>query len=186
MEILNSQVSFIENEEKFLNSSNEETVIAVLNDTEIVWGSDNSCNIEWCKNNNIKTIRHEKLKGGGCIVGVKGNIFIDAKRKIGKDNKCISDKFSIALCEFLKSKGLNSVRQDNNDILVNDYKVASGVETKYNEWQYMGYQISINQNIDIIKNACLKPMVKVPKGLGEYGITTEEMVKFCEDYWSNN
>jgi hypothetical protein len=29
-------------------------------------------------------------------------------------------------------------------------------------------------------------MIKVPKALSEYGITTEEMVKFCEDYWTKN
>ena len=48
----------------------------------------------------------------------------------------------------------------------------------------MGYQISINQDLDVIKHACTKPMEKIPKALSEYGITTEEMVKFCEDYWA--
>ena len=44
----------------------------------------------------------------------------------------------------------------------------------------------VNVDLEAIKNACKKPMVKVPKALSEYGITTEEMVKFCEDYWKNN
>lgn len=186
MEILNSQIEFVKNEKVFLDSKKEETVIAVLEKTEVVWGAENSCNLEWCKENNIPTIHHDKLKGGGCIVGVKGNIFVDAKRHIGADNKCIGDKFSVALCEYLKGKGLESVRTDNNDVLVDGYKVASGAETTYEGWQYMGYQISINQDIDIIRHACNKEMVKVPKGLGEYGITTEEMVEFCKDYWSKN
>jgi hypothetical protein len=29
-------------------------------------------------------------------------------------------------------------------------------------------------------------MVKIPKALSEYGITTDEMVDFIEDYWNNN
>ena len=81
---------------------------------------------------------------------------------------------------------MNSVRQDNNDVLVDDFKVANGAEVILSGgYHYIAYQISINQNLEIIRHACLKPMVKVPKALSEYGITTEEMVKFCEDYWLN-
>ena len=28
-------------------------------------------------------------------------------------------------------------------------------------------------------------MVKIPKALSDYGITTEEIVNFCENYWDN-
>ena len=77
-------------------------------------------------------------------------------------------------------------RCDNNDVLIDGYKVASGCDTNVDGWAYMGYQISINQDIETIKHACNKPMVKVPKGLGEYGITTKEMVEFCKKYWNNN
>ena len=44
--------------------------------------------------------------------------------------------------------------------------------------------ISMNVNLDHIKAICKKPMEKVPKGLSEYGITTEEVEKmfvaFCK------
>ena len=44
--------------------------------------------------------------------------------------------------------------------------------------------IGINTNLDHIKAICRKPMKKVPKGLSEYGITTEEVeqmfLEFCE------
>jgi hypothetical protein len=79
---------------------------------------------------------------------------------------------------------MDSVRQDNNDILVDGFKVASGAEVSLpNGFRYVAYQISINQDLETIKHACLKPMVKVPKALSEYGITTEEMVDFCKNYW---
>lgn len=181
----NSQIDFVQNEAQFLNSDNAEVVIVILDNTEVVYGADDSCNLDWCKENNISVVHHDKLRGGGCIASVKGNVFVDAKVKPGEDGKALADNFSVALCNFLKSKGLDSVRQDNNDVLVDDYKVASGAETSYNSWQYMGYQISINQDIELIKHACNKPMVKVPKGLGEYGITTEDIVDFCKSYWGS-
>ena len=179
-----SQIEFVNNEGEFLNSSNEETAIVVLNQTEVIYGKDDSCNVQWCIDNNIPYSHQEKLQGGGCIVGVEGNIFIDAKRT--PKGICVSDAFSKALEQYFKGKGLTSVRCDNNDVLIDGYKVASGCESNINGFQYMGYQISINQDIETIKNACNKPMEKTPKGLGEYGITTDEMVEFCKRYWSNN
>ena len=183
MQILNSQIEFVKNEKEFLESNNEETVIVILNQTEAIYGADDSCNIQWCKDNNVPYIHQSKLQGGGCIIGVKGNIFIDAKRKNG--GECISDNFSKALYEYFKNKGLESVRCDNNDVLIDNFKVASGCETIYNDFKYMGYQISIYQDIETIKHACNKPMIKVPKALSEYGITTEEMVKFCKEYFEH-
>ena len=184
---LSSQIEFVKNEDEFLNSENNETAIIVLDKTEAVYGADGSCNIEWCNENNVPYVHQYRLQGGGCIVGVKGNIFIDAKRLLDdEDSECLSDKFSKALCEYLKVIGLDSVRQDNNDVLVNGYKVASGCESIVNGFKYMGYQISINQDIELIKHVCNKEMVKEPKGLGEFGVTTEGIVAFCEEYWKNN
>lgn len=184
---LTSQIEFVEMEDEFLNSENNETAIIVLKETEAVYGADDSCNTEWCDANNIPYIHQYRLKRGGCIIGVKGNIFIDVKRAIDNvDSECLSDKFSKALCEYLKTIGLNSVRQDNNDVLVDGYKVASGCETFVNDFKYMGYQISINQDLEVIKHACNKEMVKEPKGLSEFGVTTEDMVAFCEEYWSTH
>ena len=49
--------------------------------------------------------------------------------------------------------------------------------------------IGINTNLDHIKAICRKPMKKVPKGLSEYGITTEEVeqwfLDFCEKEGAN-
>ena len=178
----NSQIDFVKNNEtEFLSSNDNEVALIVLEQTEVCYGADDSCNVQWCEENNIPIIHQSKLQGGGCIVGVKGNIFVDAK---AKTDVCLSDKFSKALCQFLKNKGFTSVREDNNDVLVDGFKVASGCETSENGWQYMGFQISLYQDINLIENICTKAMVKVPKGLSEYGLTTEELKQFCVDYWT--
>ena len=84
---------------------------------------------------------------------------------------------------WLKGKGLNA-DYVSNDIVVDGYKVCGMAVTKYGELTYTAGFIGINTNLDHIKAICRKPMNKVPKGLSEYGITTEEVeamfLAFCE------
>ena len=185
MKHFKSFVDYLKQEDNFLGSEEKETALIVLNNTEAIFIAEGTCNVDYCKNNNIPAIQLKKFSSeAGCVVGVKDDIFVVAKRKLGEDCKGIADKWIISLCEYLKNKGLNSAKLSNNDITVDNYKVASAVETTYNGWQYISSLIAINQDIEAINNICNKPMVKVPKALIEYGITTEEMKKFCEDYWS--
>lgn len=182
----NSQIEFHKNDmENFLNSDKEEFKITVLDRTEALYGGESTIDKKWCDEHNIPYSQGKLIQHTGCIIGVKGNILLDIKKYL-TNGKAICDDFSERLCEYFMKRGLNSVKQDNNDILVDGFKVASGAEvTLPNGFQYVAYQISINQDLEAIKHACLKPMIKVPKALSEYGITTEEMKKFCEDYWNN-
>lgn len=181
----NSQIEFHKKYmEDFLNSDEEGVKIAIMDRTEALYGGDWTIDKEWCNKNSIPYSQGKLIQNTGCIIAVKGNVLLDVKKKF-KGGECLCDKFSKYLVQYFKDKGMNSVRQDNNDVLVDDFKVASGAEvTLPNGFQYVAYQISINQDIETIKHACLKPMVKVPKALSEYGITTEEIVKLCEDYWT--
>lgn len=66
--------------------------------------------------------------------------------------------------------------------------MASGAEIRVGDNLknvYNTYQISINQDIEAIKHICKKEMIKIPKALSDFGITAEEIVNFCEDYWDN-
>ena len=184
---LNSQVEFHKKYlNDFLESNEDETKITVLENTEAFYSDEGTCDTKYCDENNIPYSRNEMFNNVGCIVSIKGNIIVDIKRKFD-GGECFCDNFSKALCEYFRSKGINSVRQDNNDVLVDGYKVASGAEVDLpNGFRYAGYQISINQDLDTIKRVCKKPMVKVPKALSEYGITTDEMKDFCVYYWTNN
>ena len=185
---MKSQIDFQLNyREDFLKSDKEETKITIMENTEAMYGDDGTCDTKYCDEHNIPYYQNKLLTGTGCIIAVKGNLLLDIKRKLKDDGKAFSDKFSNALCEYLKNKGLNSVRCDNNDVLIDNFKVASAAEvTLPTGLQYLCYQISINQDIETIKHACTKPMFKVPKALSEYGITTEEMITFCENYWTKN
>ena len=184
---LTSQIDYVNNyETNILNDKNiiHNCAIVTLKNKEVCYGVEDSCNLEYCEENNIPYVWQKTLILGGCIVGLQGNLFIDVKSTFNNEHNIIVD-FANALVEYFKSKGLNSVRCDNNDIMIDNYKVASGADYRYDKMHYMGYQISINQNLELIQNICNKSMEKIPKALSDYGITTEEMKTFCKNYWTN-
>ena len=182
----NSQIDYFNNyEESVVNSSEEFTGITILENTEVVANESVEFNEQYCLDNNIQFYKG-KIDTIGVGVMTTGSIILTIKRILSNDGECISDKFSKALCEYLKSKELTSARLDNNDILVDDYKVASGGEITINGYQYMGYQISINQDLTAIDNICVEKSTKTPKALSDYNITTQEIKEFCETYWNEN
>jgi hypothetical protein len=126
---------------------------------------------EFAKDSGIKTKRLGNA--GGCIVAFPGNVEVGFFSK-NLDNDFIERTTSEAIALF-KRKGLEVV-QDNNDILVDGYKVFSTSKASYNHSIiFCAVHISINCDTDLVRKICTKPMVKIPKGLSEYGITTEEM-----------
>lgn len=91
------------------------------------------------------------------------------------------DRFVDYFVNWLKSKGLNA-EYTSNDVLVDGYKVCGMAITRYGRIDYTAGFIDINTNVDHIKAICRKPMNKVPKGLSEYGITTEEVERMFLDF----
>lgn len=132
-------------------------------------------NEEYCRNNNIEV--YPSFNAGGTIIMDKGDVDIVVLKKDGWDvGKYLGDN----ILQYLKNKGINA-SSDANDILIDGkYKVASyssiNLGDTINPYIYTAGHISINPNLKMIKCICKKEMVKIPKGLGNYSITTEEMV----------
>ena len=187
IKFFDSQVDFLTNgEEEFIGSPNNETAIVVLKDTEVIYNDNSGCDFGYCEENNIKTFKG-KINTMGTGVMAAGSLVLTVKRSMKDGGEALSDRFSKALSQYLVDKGLPSVRCDNNDVMVDNGKVASGGGIIINGFNYMGYQISVNQDVKAIKSICIdKPMVKQPKALSDFGVTTEEMVDFCVNYWNKN
>lgn len=121
----------------------------------------------------------ESYNNGGTILANKGDIIFSHLDT--PDNGWLT-RFADYFVDWLKFKGLNAEYAD-NDILVDGYKVCGLCITRYGRIDFSSAFIGINTNLDHIKAICRKPMVKVPKGLSEYGITTEEVeqmfLAFC-------
>ena len=123
---------------------------------------------------------YESFNNGGTILASIGDIMFSHVGEI--ENKWIF-RFADYFIEWLKAKGLNAVYED-NDILIDGYKVCGLCITRYGRIDFSSGFIGINTNLEHIKQICRKPMKKVPKGLSEYGITSEEIERmfldFCE------
>ncbi len=115
---------------------------------------------------------------GGAVVVNKGDISVVYFGVVG--NVVMKD-FAMYLIDRYKERGLNATYED-NDILIDGYKISGLSATPYGHIQYSTIHIGINTNVDHIKAICKKPMKKVPKGLSEYGITTEEVEKMFLDF----
>ena len=169
-----------------LADQKEYAVIIVQDQTEISHGWENDCNHEYCIANNIPC--HNYQRGGGTIVLTKGNISLGFIYNNRKYKRFMFEALLTDLKDYFVGKGLNA-EINHNDILIDGYKVASSYAHNYGDSYQMTYdsaQISINQDLEVIKNVCLKPMNKIPKGLGEYGITTAEIVEWCDKWMADN
>ena len=120
----------------------------------------------------------ESYNNAGTIVSNEGDVLIG--HFYHPDNGWY-DRFIAYFLDWLKGKGLNADFVS-NDIVVDGHKVCGMCITRYGDIDYTGGIISMNVNLDHIKAICKKPMKKVPKGLSDYGITTEEVEKMFLDF----
>lgn len=123
----------------------------------------------------------ESYNNAGTIVSNDGDILIG---HFAQPDNGWHDAFITYFIDWLKSKGLNA-EYVSNDIVVDGFKVCGMCITRYGRIDYTGGIISMNVNLDHIKQICRKPMNKVPKGLSEYGITTEEVEQMFLDFCNN-
>ena len=171
---------FCEHVNEYISSDETITPWGIYEQTEVNYGGDD-CNVEYCEENNIPC--YKSRDDGGCIVNFAGTINIADFRPSREG--WVFPVFLNDFTEYLKSKGLNA-EYDGNDVLIDGYKVASGFG--YNlppnyQRQYTGLGFFFNQDVELIRHICLKPMVKEPKGLEEYGITTEECAEWAENWF---
>ena len=168
---------------KYLTDKEEHIAITICEKPTVGYCNDDF-NKEYCDLNNIPYYNHHG--DGGTIVMSEGSIALGFIYNNRKYKRWMLSYLLADLAKHLKTLGL-AVTRDRNDILIDGYKVASGCAINLKpdfKWTYEIIQISINQDIEAIKNICKKPMVKIPKGLSEYGITTETIVNWCSNWLS--
>lgn len=120
----------------------------------------------------------ETQHNGGAVVVNEGDMSVII---FGETNNDYMQNLASYLIGRYKAKGLNS-NFDGNDVLIDGYKTSGLSATDYGNIQYSTIHIGINTNLDHIKAICRKPMKKVPKGLSEYGVTSEEIEQMFLDF----
>ena len=124
----------------------------------------------------------ESYNNGGTILATEGDIILSHLDEPG--NGWIQ-RFAVHFVDWLRARGLNAEYTD-NDVLVDGYKVCGTCVTRYGRIDFSSAILTVNANLDHIKAICKKPMVKVPRGLSEYGITTEEVEQMFLEFCENN
>ncbi len=173
---------FNKNLRSIFNLETPKAYYCVHEQTEVNTGMQDDCDMQYCEEHSIPVYLMER--SGGTIVCSKGNIGISVITPVKWGWQ--TSAFMTSLAEYLQNKGLDA-RYAGNDVLIDGFKVASSAEIRVGDNLknvYSTYQISINQDIEAIEHICKKEMIKIPKALSDYGITTEEIVNFCKDYWN--
>ena len=171
MEILKlNENNVCETIENIIKNQEEKIVYGIPSNFGVFSGN-NSLNFNFCKRNNINIMKFPN-EGGVIVVG-KDDFDIGFFSK-NLDYK-FNEKLAIDILEFLKSKGLNAELYGNDFVIDKMFKCGSFSSRKYGNLLYSAFHISINVNLPLIESVCIKPMTKIPKGLKDFGIKTEEI-----------
>ena len=155
-------------------------VYGIPDNNYVFTGTTNTCDCEYCEQNNIKLLPIPNE--GGVIVLSKGDVEIGIFKDNGWD---ICNNFMNALCGKLKEKVPNIEVVGNDLVIDGKYKCVGSSSRNLgdakNPYIYTAAHISLSVNMGLINHICKKEMVKIPKGLGDYGYTTEEIKKIIID-----
>lgn len=167
------------------NDINKLSVVLPIDELSVQYGDQNDFNKEYCDENNI-LYRYERRQGG-CMVLFPNNILIFDIRPV--EEYQITTSFETDFVSFLQNKHLNA-DIDKNDILIDNKKimgqVAFPLPSPCEGLLYLGAQISINSDSELINQICTKPMKKIPGALSDYGITTEEVMQWTLDWFDRH
>ena len=159
----------------FQNPNHPETAYIVYDKHYVVAGSDNPPRYDYIQEHNIDMFHI--TTAGGTIVVSEGDIGIGIFDDVDVVNSYLSN-LKESVVSYLRELNLN-VTDEDNDILIDGFKVASYSSKAINGSRYAFgvFQFSVNVDLELINNICTKPMRKIPKGLSEYGITTDEIIE---------
>lgn len=173
------EINDIEKELINLSTNKNEDCIYCIHENPLVFRSkNNDVNDEYCIKNNIQICNSFNM--GGTIVANTGDIDIAIFKKEGWD---IGRNLLQFLCEKLRTY-IPNIKVDGNDIITDEkYKVISNASINVGErYIYTCVHISFNPNIELIKNTCNKPMVKIPKGLNSYNISQNYILNIISQF----
>jgi lipoate-protein ligase A len=155
----------------------------VSEQTEVHYGNNNDCDLEYCKQNNIPVYNIDRC--GGTIVCSPGTIGVALITNVDGGWQC--EKMLKTFSEYLRNKGIDCV-VSNNDILIDGFKVVASMEWRVCDDLskiYSAILLSYDVDIEAIRHICKKEMVKIPKGLKDFGLTQDELVLWCKNYFEN-
>lgn len=159
---------------EIISNKKECFVYGIPDNNYVFTGTTNMCNCEYCEEHGIRLLPIPNE--GGVIVLSKGDVEIGIFKYNGWD---VCKRFMELLCEKLKER-IPTIKVHGNDLIIDDIYKCVGSSSRNlgdakNPYLYTAAHISLNVDLELIRHICKKPMNKIPKGLSEYGYTTEEL-----------
>lgn len=155
----------------------EEVLGFVSTMTLVAFGNDEGLDVQYMLDNKIPYWYTNNF--GATIVKSAGDFGVAVTKQDGLNE---GERYITLVRDYLISKGINA-SLSGNDLMVDDiYKVGSyGSINIVDRYIYTAFHFSMNVDLDLIKKICTKPMVKIPKGLSEYGITYQEIEQVFDE-----
>lgn len=142
-------------------------------------GIESDYNEEYCIENNIPIFKVGRT--GGTIVSNTGDFdFVFVMNSSAKQWKKHKPILLEQIANLAREKG-HFATIEKNDLLINGYKTASFSYREVPGGVYVAMHISMSVDIALIMSICKKQMVKVPKGLNDFDIYEEDILKIIED-----
>lgn len=164
---------------EIISNKKECFVYGIPDNNYVFTGTTNMCNCEYCEEQGIRLLPIPNE--GGVIVLSEGDVEIGIFKYNGWN---ICEKYMRKLCEHLKER-IPSIDYEGNDLIIDGkYKCAgsSSRNLDYNSpYIYTAVHISLSVDLNLIDHICQKEMKKIPKGLSDYGFTTEEIVEISKE-----
>lgn len=186
MKTMNSIAYICANSESIHATKEERYAVVVHANTEVTYGFDDDCDTAYCQSHNVPC--YDRNSAGGCIVHTQGNLDLTLLYPHSHYPEFLSEALLRDFVKYLEANDI-AAEIEHNDVLIDGYKVASAYDNNIGPdwlWCKTGFQISVNQDLELISHVCKKPMVKVPKGLSEYGLTTANIVGWVESWLAKN
>lgn len=112
-------------EEYLARHSEEEVFFVWQSEPTVIIGRNQDMeaevNIQFCNENGVRIVRRKS--GGGCVYSDEGNIMISYISQRG-DASGVFDRYLSSLAECLSLMGLDAVRSERNDVLIDGMKVS--------------------------------------------------------------
>lgn len=178
MKVYNHKDAFVHLKHLFNNPNKEDIFIAVFDETAVHYGTDGGLDIEKIIEKNIPIYNIQRK--GGAIVTSPGDVVYCFITKT--DNLYFNMELRNFLVKKLTQKGI-PVEQTKNDLLVDGKKCFGFMHRDLGSRKFYGGHISINCNLELIKDICTKPMEKIPTGLSNYGVSTDNIIDWLNEFW---
>jgi hypothetical protein len=161
-----------------LQNKKEDAFIAIITDTVIHYGPEGGFDVTKAQLMGIPC--YNLQKEGGAMVTSPGDIVYCFTTPF--KNSRFNMELRNHLAKKLQARGV-IVEQTKNDLLVDGKKCFGFMHRDFGGYVFYGGHISIDCDLPLIQHLCTKPMEKVPGGLSAYQITTEDVIKWLQEFW---